>query len=200
MDTFIDVLHDLQTNLKVPKNQFNSFGKYKFRSCEDILVAIKPALPKGYTLILSEELVCVGGKNYIRATAQLKNGSDCAEAIAYAREAESQKGMNDAQLTGSTSSYARKYALAGLLLLDDTKDSDATNDHDKQQYKNVDLRGKGLAKVKRLLLLLNDNDTELASNHLHDLIGKNRTADLTISDIDKIMPKLDKLAEERAKE
>lgn len=122
----------IQKELKAPKAQFNAFGKYNFRSCEDIVEAAKPLVHlEGLTLLLSDEVVCVGNKNYVKATAAVSNGDEQVAVTAYAREAEQQKGMNEAQITGSASSYARKYALNGLFAIDDTKDSDATNDHGK---------------------------------------------------------------------
>jgi hypothetical protein len=122
----------IQASLKAPKGQMNKFGGYSYRSAEDILTAVKPHLAStGTTLIVSDEVQEVGGRIYVRATATLADVSST-EAIfttAYAREAEEQKGMNPAQITGSASSYARKYALNGLLCIDDVKDADATNTH-----------------------------------------------------------------------
>lgn len=124
------ILNKIQKELKAPKNQFNSFGKYNYRNCEDILEAVKPLLGEA-TLITSDEIVNIGKHNYVKATATLKHGDEVESATGFAREAEEQKGMNDSQLTGSTSSYARKYALGGLFCIDDTKDSDSTNTHGK---------------------------------------------------------------------
>lgn len=125
------LLNKIQKELKAPKNQYNSFGKYNYRNCEDILEAVKPLLENG-TLKLEDEVVNIGNHNYVKSTAILKDGDEIETASAYAREAVDQKGMNDSQITGSTSSYARKYALNGLFLIDDTKDSDATNTHGKE--------------------------------------------------------------------
>ena len=187
-----EVLHEIQQKLKAPKNQYNSFGKYNYRSCEDILEAVKPLLPEGYVILLSDRMVNIGQHNYIEATATLQNSESSTEVTAYAKEAESQKGMNDSQLTGSTSSYARKYALNGLLLIDDTKDSDATNKHGKEQYSTQE--------VIKILMFLNDNDPELASNHLHELTGKSKSSELTESDILTVMPKLIKLKSQKESE
>lgn len=129
-------LQGIQTNLKAPKGQTNNFGGYKYRSAEDILEAVKPLLSKfEATLMLIDEVVEVGGRVYVKATAKLGNTDtdDYIETTAFAREAEVKKGMDDAQITGSASSYARKYALNGLLCIDDTKDPDATNDHGKSR-------------------------------------------------------------------
>jgi len=134
----------IQSELKAPKGQNNTFGNYKYRSCEDILVAVKPLLTEnGLILLLSDEVVCVGSSNYIKATARLTDDKDMyIETTAFAREAEDQKGMSPSQITGSTSSYARKYALNGLFAIDDTKDAD-TQDNTKYvtAFKVVDTSG-----------------------------------------------------------
>jgi len=126
----------IQSDLKAPKGQFNAFGKYAYRSCEDILEAVKPHLKKnGIILTVSDSInvVNVGdsARVYVTATAKVSDGVDTIEVTASAREAENKKGMDESQITGSTSSYARKYALNGLFLIDDTKDADATNNHGK---------------------------------------------------------------------
>lgn len=127
-------LIEVQAALKAPKGQFNKFGGYKYRSCEDILEAVKPLLKEnGLQLTLTDEPVEVGGRVYIKATAQVTDGKATASATGYAREPETKKGMDESQITGTASSYARKYALNGLFLIDDTKDADATNDHGKGQ-------------------------------------------------------------------
>lgn len=122
----------IQKELNAPKGQFNKFGGYHYRSCEDILMAVKPLLGD-LALIVSDDIVAVGERVYIKAVATLTDGKDSVTATAYAREAAEKKGMDAAQVTGSTSSYARKYALNGLLLIDDNKDADHTNDHGKQE-------------------------------------------------------------------
>lgn len=122
-------LSEIQQKLKAPKNQFNSFGKYNYRSCEDILVAVKPLLD-GATLTISDEIINVGDRYYVKATATLRYGEESETVTAFAREEENKKGMDASQITGSASSYARKYALNGLFLIDDTKDADATNKHE----------------------------------------------------------------------
>lgn len=122
----------VQAALKAPKGQFNKFGGYKYRSCEDILEAVKPLLlEQGLQLTITDEPVEVGGRIYIKATAIVTDGSETAAVSGYAREAETKKGMDESQITGTASSYARKYALNGLFLIDDTKDADATNEHQK---------------------------------------------------------------------
>ena len=125
-------LLQIQSELKAPKGQFNAYGKYKYRSCEDILEAVKPILKKcNCTLLLSDSLVYVGDRYYIKATATLINAEGKSISTeAYAREEETKKGMDASQITGASSSYARKYALNGLLCIDDNKDSDTTNTGD----------------------------------------------------------------------
>lgn len=115
----------IQSELKAPKGQYNNFGKYKYRSCEDILESVKPLLLKnGCSLILSDDVVQIGDRYYIRATAKLSSGDECISNTAWAREDEQKKGMDGSQITGTASSYARKYALNGLFCIDDTKDAD----------------------------------------------------------------------------
>ncbi len=127
-------LQTIQQKLKANKSQYNSFGKYNYRNLEDILESVKPLLAEtDSTLIITEDLVLVGSHTYIKATASLIDGTTTHSSTAFARHAEEQKGMNDSQLTGATSSYARKYALGGLFLIDDSKDADATNTHGKDK-------------------------------------------------------------------
>ncbi|MEH6451230.1 MAG: ERF family protein [Oleispira sp.] len=114
----------IQQELKAPKSQYNKHGKFWFRNCEDILEGLKPHL-NGLTVIVRDELVVIGSRFYVKATATLSDGENEISSTAYAREAEDQKGMQSAQLSGSTSSYARKYALNGLFLIDDSKDADS---------------------------------------------------------------------------
>ena len=118
-------LMHIQTELKAPKNLYNSFGKYHYRNAEGIQEALKPFEKEyGVTVTLSDEIVEVGGRVYVKATATITDAEESISVTAYAREALDKKGMDDAQVTGATSSYARKYALNGLFLLDDTKDVD----------------------------------------------------------------------------
>lgn len=118
-------LIQVQSKLKAPKSQHNSFGGYNYRSCEDILEAVKPLLSEqGLLLTLNDELVQVGDRYYIKATASVSDGENTVSAVAYARESLEKKGQDQSQITGTASSYARKYALNGLFLIDDTKDAD----------------------------------------------------------------------------
>lgn len=113
----------IQSELKAPKNLYNSFGKYAYRNAEGILEAVKPLL-NGLALIINDEPVVIGERYYVKATVMLTDGEDSVAATAYAREDEFKKGMDGCQITGACSSYARKYALNALLMIDDSKDSD----------------------------------------------------------------------------
>lgn len=116
---------DIQHKLKAPKGQYNSFGKYNYRSCEDILEGVKPLLKKhNLALLINDEIVQIGERYYVKATAKITDGREFVSATAYAREPDTKKGMDESQITGATSSYARKYALNALLCIDDTKDAD----------------------------------------------------------------------------
>jgi len=125
----------IQSELKAPKNQRNSFGNYNYRSCEDILEAVKPlCLKYDATLIISDEIVEVGGRVYVKATAKISfQSGQQSESTAYAREPEIKKGMDESQITGAASSYARKYALNGLFCIDDTKDADTMQPEKKEE-------------------------------------------------------------------
>jgi hypothetical protein len=134
----IKELAQIQNEVKVLKGQYNSFGKYKYRSCEDILTAIKPVLLKhGCQLTITDDVIAVGSRIYIKATVTLVDADGNIETTcALARESETKKGMDDSQITGTASSYARKYALSGLLLLDDTKDADTDEYHEQTQQQS----------------------------------------------------------------
>lgn len=123
------ILNEIQKNLKAPKNQRNNFGNYNYRSCEDILEAVKPLLGEA-TLLITDEIVLVGDRFYVKATVEISDGKEKVSVSAFARESLIKKGMDESQITGAASSYARKYALNGLFLIDDTKDAD-TKDNTK---------------------------------------------------------------------
>jgi len=124
----------IQNELKAPKSQFNKFGGYKYRNAEDILEAVKPLLFKhNCTLTISDDMAIVGDRIYVKATVSVSNGTDSISVSAFAREPETQKGMSDSQITGASSSYARKYALNGMFAIDDTKDADETNTHEEKK-------------------------------------------------------------------
>lgn len=129
---FIEKIVAIQSELKAPKGQYNSFGKYNYRSCEDILEGVKPLLAKhGLVLTIQDSIDLIGDRFYVKATATITDGKQEISTSAYARESLDKKGMDASQVTGATSSYARKYALNGLLAIDDTKDAD-TMDNSKK--------------------------------------------------------------------
>lgn len=160
--TIYEKLLKIQSELHAPKGQYNNFGKYKYRSCEDILEAVKPLNAKyGACLTLADEIVQMGARYYVKARATISDIEDVNAVVsvtAYAREEDTKKGMDGSQITGASSSYARKYALNGLYNIDDTKDSDATNTHSKSQidYKN---------EVKKLLKSSNIDVKAFVKNH-----------------------------------
>lgn len=129
---FIEKIVAIQSELKAPKGQYNSFGKYNYRSCENILEGVKPLLAKhGLVLTIQDSIDLIGDRFYVKATATITDGKEQLSTSAYARESLDKKGMDASQVTGATSSYARKYALNGLLAIDDTKDAD-TMDNSKK--------------------------------------------------------------------
>lgn len=131
---FIEKIVAIQSELKAPKGQYNSFGKYNYRSCEDILEGVKPLLAKhGLVLTIQDSIDLIGDRFYVKATATITDGKQEISTSAYARESADKKGMDASQVTGATSSYARKYALNGLLAIDDTKDADTMDNSKKPQ-------------------------------------------------------------------
>lgn len=200
-----------QVELKAPKGQYNSFGKYKYRSCEDILEALKPVLDKlKLTLFISDEIVEVGGsyktskkdevietvgRKYVKATITLVNIEKPDEQIktsALAREEETKKGMDGSQITGASSSYARKYALNGMFMIDDTKDSDSTNTHGKEEAKKTTE-----TEFKKAIDMINAlANTEEKSEKVFDMIekfNKNSLLDCTIEELKKVYNELKKI-------
>lgn len=179
-------LSNIQQELKAPKGQRNDFGKYNYRSCEDILEAVKPICTKNKTtLVLSDTLENIGERYYIKATATLYDIESNEEIsnTAYAREEETKKGMDGSQITGTASSYARKYALNGLFNIDDTKDAD-TNEYHKQTNKsNVSVKNKQIMvtdqqkeKIKELYT------SEEIKEYLQDVVEKKKLSDLTLTE------------------
>ena len=152
-------LMEVQSKLKAPKGQYNSFGKYSYRSCEDILEALKPLLNEvGAIVNISDQVKLIGDRYYVEATAMFLdvNTGDTIISRAMAREDESKKGQDLAQLSGATSSYARKYALNGLFAIDDNKDADSTNTHGKDIKPNMTpVSGLSEAQLKRLFAIGN---------------------------------------------
>lgn len=136
--TFQQKMVAIQSMLKAPKGQYNSFGKYNYRSCEDILEGVKPLLSEQELILTIEDSIeMIGDRYYVKATATLSDGTNSISTSAYARESLDKKGMDASQVTGATSSYARKYALNGLLCIDDTKDADTMNNAKQDTQESV---------------------------------------------------------------
>lgn len=200
-------LMNIQEKLNVPKNQLNKFGGYNFRSCEDILEAVKPLLKENkLALQISDDIVPLGDRYYVRATATLidtedKDDNAMIKNVGYAREEENKKGMDASQVTGATSSYARKYALNGLFCIDDTKDAD-TNEYQNQQrnYQNNKTNNQVVkqnnqpkiiteAQRKRLFAIGNSNN-ELIKNVI-GRYGYTKTEQIKASDYEKICTEIE---------
>lgn len=152
-------LMNIQYELKCNKSQYNSFGRYAYRSSEDILEAVKPLLYKyKATLVINDDIVLIGDRFYVKATSKITDieTGECVESTAFAREDESQKGMSSSQVTGSVSSYARKYSMNALFAIDDNKDADSINTHGKDIKPNMTpVSGLSEAQIKRLLAIGN---------------------------------------------
>ena len=182
-----------QVELKAPKGQYNSFGKYKYRSCEDILEALKPVLDKfKLTLFIKDDVIEVNGRNYVKATIILVNiekSDEIIETSALAREEETKKGMDGSQITGASSSYARKYALNGMFMIDDTKDSDSTNTHGKEEKTEAERKKEAIEAINKLA------DTEEKTEKVFDMIAKfnkNSLLDCTPEELKKVYTEIKK--------
>ncbi len=203
--TIQEKLNQIQCNLKAPKGQTNDFGHYKYRSCEDILEAVKPHLKEQKVILtLTDEMCNIADRFYVRAVAILRDceSKDEITTIAYAREAESKKGMDESQITGASSSYARKYALNGLFLIDDTKDADTQDNtkEDKPKPKtNSEEFSEGLK--KDLLLDITTRCKELkpdiTKEELSSFIEEKTGEKFIKANFNKIIEKLDILLSER---
>lgn len=159
----------IQTKLKAPKGQYNSFGKYSYRSAEDILEAVKPLnAEQGVLLTITDEIKEIGGRVYVVATATVSDGTDTLQVSAFAREPENKKGMDESQITGATSSYARKYALNGLYAIDDNKDAD-TDEH-KQQQENAPKKQQ--AQKQQAQKQQQQQEQGFTEKELHELVEK----------------------------
>ncbi len=172
------VLTGVQAKLKAPKNQVNKFGGYKYRSCEDILEAVKPLLDEcDATLTISDSIEVVADRVYVKATATFKVGDEVESVTAYAREPISKKGMDEPQITGTASSYARKYALNGLFLIDDTKDADS-NEYTEQQNKakkQIDyITSEQAARLNALMVQYNDSQPPEKKINLTAMLKKHK--------------------------
>ena len=159
----------IQTKLKAPKGQYNKFGNFNYRSAEDILEAVKPLnAEQGVLLTITDEIKEVGGRIYVVATATVSDGTDELKVSAFAREPENKKGMDDSQITGATSSYARKYALNGLYAIDDNKDAD-TDEH-KQQQENAPKKQQEQKQQKQQAQ--KQQEQGFTEKELHELVEK----------------------------
>ncbi len=155
----------IQTKLKAPKGQYNKFGNFNYRSAEDILEAVKPLnAEQGVLLTITDEIKEVGGRIYVAATATVSDGTDELKVSAFAREPENKKGMDESQITGATSSYARKYALNGLYAIDDNKDAD-TDEH-KQQQENAPKKQQAQKQQQK------QQEQGFTEQELHELVEK----------------------------
>ena len=192
-------LVEVQNKLKAPKNQFNKFGNYAYRNCEDILEALKPILSEVKAVVnISDEVVLVGERYYIKATVKFIDAEtgEIVEASAMAREEENKKGMDASQLTGSTSSYARKYALNGLFAIDDTKDADTTNTHGKENVKSL-----SEAQLKRMYVIGKNAGYE--NSKVDSMINQKynkKACDMTKEEYDNVVEGLQKIADAKAEE
>lgn len=159
----------IQSELKAPKSQFNKFGGYKYRKAEDILEAVKPLLNKQKcTLTITDDIVMVGNRIYVKATATIKNEKgECETTNGWAREEETKKGMDGSQITGASSSYARKYALNGLFAIDDNADSDTTNDGQQQTQQQAQTQAQQPASNQ-----FNSNDLNEGLGYLSRCVSK----------------------------
>ena len=169
-------LIDLRAELKVPKSQYNSFGKYNYRSQEDILEAVKPLLKKyGLHLNITDEVVEVGGRVYVKAFVSIKDGDEIVTSTGYAREPENKKGMDESQITGTASSYARKYALNALFLIDDTRDAD-TDEYKHQANKASSEQVTLRREIEDMLIsgenIIKEDVAEWTRKHLNDPADK----------------------------
>jgi len=185
----ITKLLKIQNELKAPKGQLNKFGGYAYRSAEDILEAVKPLLLKyGLTMTISDELECIGERYYVKATVYVQDTERAISTTAFAREDESQKGMSVSQITGSASSYARKYALNGMFAIDDTKDADSYNDHGKSEPKVKEVKKATTKQIDELVELLSTEELMKAKS----FFIKKGIPTLEEGDFDTIQKMIDK--------
>ena len=167
-------MHEIQKQLKAPKGQNNNFGKYKYRSCEDIVEAVKPLLhARGFHLNITDEMVMLGDRFYVKATATVMGANELGHivaytATAYAREALVKKGMDESQITGAASSYARKYALNGLFAIDDTKDAD-THEAAHEPVQEQEYRVKYSSSTDAISAAIASGDLSTASEEWYSL-------------------------------
>lgn len=177
-ESFYEKLSAIQTNIKAPKNLYNQFGKYYYRNAEGILEAVKPYLAKyNLYLTLNDEIVMLGDRFYVKAIVRIEDvkGGEYKEVVAYAREEGDKKGMDGSQVTGASSSYARKYALNGLFLLDDTKDADTDEYHDQTTAEKKKTEADYKTELKELW-----NQASNGADGFDDWYGKNVAGGFTV--------------------
>jgi hypothetical protein len=162
---------EIQQKLNAPKNLYNKFGNYSYRSCESILEAVKPLLGEAI-LTITDDIVEVGGRIYVKATARFVDGDFNIENTAFAREEEVKKGMDASQITGSASSYARKYALNGLLCIDDLKDPDSQDNSKKSPKKEPDTRAKPIELPEPTLEVIKEISQAISIDDIKEILQK----------------------------
>ena len=191
-------LSAIQNELKCPKSQYNSFGKFRFRSCEDILEAAKPICRKYNALLVLEDTVeAIGDRIYVKAIAVLWDIENPGESLsnqAYAREDFEKKGMDGSQLTGTSSSYARKYALNGLFNIDDTKDADTDAFHEMNEQAIADIGEQPIGQTKLDTIQALNIDPDKAKEVLKEF-GYNKSSSIKVKDFAKVFEALKKLKE-----
>ena len=197
METIENLLSHLQRTVKVPKSQRNSFGNYNYRSCEDIVEAIKPSLPEGALLILNDDIVQIGDRFYVKATASLFYKEKTVSSTAYAREPLTKKGSDESQITGASSSYARKYALNGLFAVDDTKDADTQDNTEKKEAPKAVAKPTDPRKAKIKQLLEDLGHYPKTNKEASDILFELTTNVYVEKSYDDIISKLTILVEEK---
>ncbi|MDK2790634.1 MAG: hypothetical protein PWP15_1141 [Methanothermococcus sp.] len=195
MKTLHEKINYIQTTLKAPKGQFNKYGNFKYRSLEDIQEALKPLLKEtGLSLIIQDDIVLVGERYYVKATAILSDGEKEIKAQAFAREPANKKGMDEAQITGATSSYARKYCLNGLFSIDDTKDAD-TEEYTAKAKQTTQRESITDNKKTNYEKLVKEKATKLktSSKKIHTMIQKNLGLEYNSKNVNKFIEEVQKL-------
>ena len=190
----------IQQKLNVPKGNYNSFGKYSYRSCEDILEAVKPLLAETKTVLtVTDDMVAMDGRFYIKATARLADteSDEVISNTAFARESEAKKGMDESQVTGSTSSYARKYALNGLFCIDDVKDADTRDNREEDQKKRDEVAKQTIDSTKAESLRNRCKKLDVNVEKLCQMYGVKTFEELTEEQLYKINGQLNKAEKEK---
>lgn len=204
MKELLTKLTQVQSELKAPKGQRNNFGNYNYRNAEDILEALKPLLnEKGLSLIMQDEVTQIGDRYYVKASVTLYDNATGQHIVnqAFAREEETKKGMDGSQITGASSSYARKYALNGMFAIDDTKDSDSTNTHGKEETKATQplVQKPKEVKVDEVKPAPTLTQSELNEEAVELIIVNNLAAIKTQEDLDKVLAKYGNKLSKKAK-